>query len=213
VPAPSSPEEVLRFWFGEPLVEPGELQGRIDRWFQGGTEVDREIVQRFAGAVEVAVAGGLEEWRPSPRGRLALVLLLDQFTRNVFRDSPRMYAGDARAQTLALESFDDGSARALAWVERLFLSLPLLHAEDLALQKREGEIAAALAAEVPALYRPMAPMLLEQSGKYTHILERFGRFPHRNAILGRVSTAEEMAFLSDWLEKAPPSGSRPATGR
>jgi uncharacterized protein (DUF924 family) len=201
-----APEDVLEFWFGTPPADESELMAKIRRWFQGGDTVDREVVERFADTVEAAVDGGLEAWASSPRGRLALVILLDQFTRNVFRDTPRMYAGDARAQELALAAFADRTADRLAFVEQLFLSLPLLHSESLAHQERGAEIAAALARQAPPLFEPMCAMHLEQSAKYRGVIERFGGFPHRNAVLGRPSTPEEIEFLADWDAKARPAG-------
>jgi uncharacterized protein (DUF924 family) len=204
----ASPDEILDYWFGEPAREGAELMTKIRRWFQGGEETDREIDERFGATVAAALDRRLDGWAEVPRTRLALVLLLDQFTRNVYRGTPRMYEGDGYAQSLAKTSFDDGSAAELSFIEQLFLSMPLLHAEDLALQRREREIAAELASIAPELYRPMCAMHREQTAKYTGVIERFGRFPHRNAILGRTSTPEELELLADWAEKAPPSGAR-----
>jgi uncharacterized protein (DUF924 family) len=201
------PGEVVEFWFGTPARTPEEVMQKTLRWFRGGEAMDREARERFGRAVERAVRGELDAWAEEPSGRLALVLLLDQLTRNVFRGDPaRMYAGDARAQRLALEAFDRGMDRGLPYEQRLFLSMPLLHAEDLALQRRAGAIAAALAAEAPPQYAQMAAMNREQTAKYTSVIERFGRFPHRNAVLGRASTPEEEEFLKDWDERAPPKG-------
>jgi uncharacterized protein (DUF924 family) len=202
----TSPEEVLEFWFGDAPQDEHELMAGIVRWFRGGDAFDREVVRRFAVAVDAAVRGGFEGWQSTPRGRLALVILLDQLTRNIHRGSPRTYAGDARAQALALEAFADGSAGELGFVEQVFLSLPLLHSESLAHQEREAEIARMLAAKAPALFEPMAAMLLEQSAKFRAVVARFGRFPHRNALLGRMSTPEEIVFLMDWDAKRPPAG-------
>lgn len=201
-----SPEDILEFWFGTAPADEQELMAKIRRWFDGGEALDREVVTRFADAVAAAISGGLDDWAASPHGRLALVILLDQFTRNVFRGTPRMYAGDARAQALALEAFDDGPVDELGFVEQLFLSLPLLHSESRMHQEREWAIARALAAKVPPLFAPMSAMHLEQSAKYRGVIARFGRFPHRNALLGRASTPEEIAFLADWEAKAPPAG-------
>jgi uncharacterized protein (DUF924 family) len=203
-----SPEDVLEFWFGIAPADERGLMEKVRRWFHGGDALDREVVAGFADAVDAALGGRLDAWRSSPRGRLALVILLDQFTRSVFRGTPRVYAGDARAQQLVLEAFADGSAEELPFVEQLFLSLPLLHAESLVLQDREAQIATALAAKAPPLWKPMSAMHLEQSAKYRRVIERFGRFPHRNAILGRSSTPEEIEFLADWEAKAPPAGAR-----
>lgn len=209
MPLPT-PADVLDFWFGEPPTDEPTLLAKVSRWFHGGPDLDREIVARFGAAVEAAVEGRLDAWAAQPPGRLASVLLLDQLTRNVFRGSPRMYAGDGRAQALALQAFDDGSAGTLAWVERLFLSLPLLHAEDAALLRRSAAIARALALDVPPPYAPMSAMYLEQAAKYGDVMARFGRFPHRNTLLGRVSTPEEREFLTHWDAIKAPAGSGPA---
>jgi uncharacterized protein (DUF924 family) len=204
-----SPEDVLAFWFGAPPTDEPQLMARIERWFRGSEAFDREVVARFAEAVRAAVDGRLDGWRETARGTLALVILLDQFTRNVFRDRPEMYAGDARAQEIALEAFDDRTADELGYVEQLFLSMPLLHAEDLALQERSVEIVRTLAPSAPPLFAAMAAMHLEQSTKYRAVIARFGRFPHRNALLGRAATSDEMAFLADWDSKQPPAGMPP----
>lgn len=199
------PEDVLEFWFGTTPADEAALMAKILRWFCGGDAFDRKVVARFAEAVEAAVGGGLTEWGSSPRGRLALVILLDQCTRNVLRGTPRMYAGDARAQALALEAFADGTAEELPFVEQLFLSLPVLHSESLAHHDREAKIARALAPTAPTLFEPMAAMWLEQSAKYRDVIARFGRLPHRNALLGRSSTPAELAFLADWEATQPPA--------
>jgi uncharacterized protein (DUF924 family) len=202
----TKPEEVLAFWFGEPAADDKGLMTKIFRWFQGGPELDAQINDKFKAAVEAALAGELDDWANEPRSRLALVLLLDQFTRNVYRGDPRTYAGDAKAQALALDAFDRGLDRQLSWLERVFLSMPMMHAENLALQERLGQIVAGLGQEAPPECRAMAAMHAEQSAKYTAIIARFGHFPHRNAILGRPSTPEEVEFLVDWEKKAPPRG-------
>lgn len=203
-----TPDAVLGFWFGAPPADETELMAKNRRWFDGGDAMDREVNARFAGAVDAALDGRLDAWSATPHGRLALVILLDQFTRNVFRDTPRMYAGDARAQALAIEAFADGSADRLTFVEQIFLSLPLLHSERLDHHQRDGEIANAIATKASPFYQPLAAMRLEQSAKYRDVIARFGRFPHRNAVLGRPSTPAEVDFLADWEAKAPPSGMR-----
>jgi uncharacterized protein (DUF924 family) len=204
----ASPEEILEFWFEDPPPDLQALMAKARRWFHGSEAFDREVIARFGSTVAAAMNGELDAWSASPRSRLALVIILDQFTRNVFRGTPLTYAGDARAQDLALRSFADGTADQLAFIEQFFLSMPLLHAESLSLQRRETEIAKHLAARAPELYRPMTAMHLEQTAKYLGVIERFGRFPHRNEILGRESTPEELAFLIDWAENAPPAGMR-----
>jgi uncharacterized protein (DUF924 family) len=198
-------DEVLAFWFGEPAKTTEEYGRKIRRWFMGGAALDAELRERFESLVERAIAGELGEWTATARGRLALILLLDQFTRSIFRDEPRMYAGDARAQTLAVEGLDRGIERELSIEERQFLLMPLLHAESLALQERCVIAMAALAADAADFQKSSVQMGVEQSRKYRDIIARFGRFPHRNRALGRASTPEEDAFLVDWEQKKRPS--------
>jgi uncharacterized protein (DUF924 family) len=176
------------------------------RWFEGGAELDAEINARFGATVDAAMAGALDAWQGTPRGRLALILLLDQLTRNRYRGTARMYAGDAKAQAIALAGLDAGEAAYLSAAERVFLITPLHHAENLALQRRARQETMALvaAAEGPWLELTDAP--LEQTNKYNDVIERFGRFPHRNAILGRDNTPEEEEFLVGWAERMPPQG-------
>src|SRR6187402_1577366 len=110
-------DDVLRFWFDE---APVDLKGRITRWFAGGPEMDALVNERFGATVEAALRGELDAWADTPRGRLALVLVLDQFTRNVLRGDTRTFSGDGQALRLAWDAFDRGLDRELAWIERLF---------------------------------------------------------------------------------------------
>jgi uncharacterized protein (DUF924 family) len=176
--------EVLRFWFGDSA-------GARAEWFRKDAAFDDAIRQRFGDAVEAALGGGYEGWRGEPRGALALTILLDQFTRNIFRDTPRMFAGDARALAVAAAVVDAGRDRELGRYERQFLYLPFEHAEDLAAQERSLELFGRLAHEEGL------PDPLGWAEKHAAIVRRFGRYPHRNAILGRLSTPEELAFLRE----------------
>ena len=179
---------------------------QVQRWFQGGPAVDDEIRARFGAAVEAALAGELDHWADTPRGRLALVILLDQFTRNVFRGDPRTYAGDAKAVALVLDAFERGLDQGLGFVARNFLSMPLLHSENLADHLRLAELSPSLTDNPPPGHEKYAAMTREQTVKYLDIIRRFGRFPHRNAILSRESTPDEEAFLADWATKSRPQG-------
>jgi uncharacterized protein (DUF924 family) len=199
-------DEVLAFWFGERATTSEEFLRKIRRWFMGGPALDAEIRDRFASLVEQALAGELDDWSRTARGRLALILLLDQFTRSIYRDDPRMYAGDARAQALSTDALDRGMDRELPTEERHFLMMPLVHAEDLALQDRSVATVEALIADAPDCQQAALAMAIEQSRKYRDVIARFGRFPHRNAILGRTSTPEEQHFLADWEQKSRPQG-------
>ncbi len=200
-------DDVYGYWFGDaPASSADELKTRMRRWYQGGPTMDEEIRQRFGPLVEKALAGELDSWATTPRGRIALILLLDQFTRNLFRDSPRCYSGDAKAQHLALEALD--SKLLYSDEERQFLIMPLLHAEDLALQETGVHEMQEHAEAAPPALQPIFAMGVEQSKKYRDIIQKFGHFPHRNAVLGRTSTPEEEEFLKDWAQKQPPSGMR-----
>ncbi len=202
----SSPEDVLDFWFGQPATTPDELMAKVRRWFRGGVELDRDVGERFGDTVKAALAGKLDAWAETMRGRLALVIVLDQFTRNVFRNNAKTYAGDEKAQALVVEAFDRKLDEELGPIERLFLSMPLLHSEKLEHQKRVSAIAKENAKRARPVESKIFEMNLEQAVKYEGIVSRFGRFPHRNAILGRTSTPEEIEFLKDWAERQPPAG-------
>ncbi|HEY2178711.1 MAG TPA: DUF924 family protein [Caulobacteraceae bacterium] len=170
-------EQVLDFWFKE-------LAPR--QWFAGGVKLDEAVRARFGGLVEAAREGALDGWAANPRGRLALILVLDQFSRHVHRSGPLAFAGDARAQALAVEGIGEGADETLADEERRFLYMPLMHAEDAELQ--------ALSVEKFATTGDTSALSFARRHRAT--IERFGRFPHRNAAIGRPSTAEEEAFLA-----------------
>jgi uncharacterized protein (DUF924 family) len=171
---------VIDFWFRE-------LTPR--QWFtDGGPELDALVRERFATLVEEARRGALDHWADSPRGRLALIIVLDQFPRHVFRGAPEAYSSDAKAQRLACEGIEAKVDEQLSVAERQFFYLPLMHAEDLGLQARSVQRFTAL--------RDEAEAVLGFAVGHRDIVERFGRFPHRNGALGRASTAEEAAFLA-----------------
>ncbi len=180
-------DAVLDFWFGQPRV----AQARAE-WFRKDAAFDALIRERFGATIEAALAGGLRDWEGRPEGRLARIVVLDQFTRNAFRDTPRAFAGDALALAAARELAARGEDRALPPLMRGFAYLPFEHAEDLAEQREALRLFAALGAD-----HPSQAGLLEWAQKHHDIVARFGRFPHRNAILGRASTAEETAFLRE----------------
>jgi uncharacterized protein (DUF924 family) len=178
--------DVLDFWFGAPgSAEHGQAR---DLWFTKQDATDALIRARFGALIESALRGELDAWSGTPRGALALIVLLDQFTRNAFRDTPRAFAGDARALSVAQAQVDAGHDLALSLNERWFVYLPFEHAESLPLQERAVALFTQLAAD--GLTAP-----LEWAIKHRDVVARFGRFPHRNAILGRASSPEEAAFL------------------
>nr|WP_310384734.1 DUF924 family protein [Roseateles sp.] len=179
-------QRVLNYWFG-PLgsAEDGQIRAL---WFQKSAATDAEITQRFSGLIADALAGRLPAWGDSPLARLARILLLDQFTRNVYRDSPQAFVGDDLALQLSLSLLDSG---ALEPLQRWFALLPLEHAEDLALQQRSVQQFEALAASDARMAGA-----LDYARRHLDVIARFGRFPHRNSVLGRASTDPELTYLA-----------------
>lgn len=179
-------QTILDFWFGPP--ESASYGAARDVWFRKDAAFDAEIRLRFGAVIETALGGGLDDWNAS-RAVLARVLVLDQFTRNCYRDSPKAFAGDALALAAATVAVDQGVDRELIPVERWFLYMPFEHSESAAAQARSLALFARLRDET-GLADPLA-----WAEKHAAIIARFGRYPHRNALLGRASTAEEIAFL------------------
>jgi len=189
-------ETILTYWFGNDPDNAALAKDRADLWWSKNVEADQEIRQRFEGDVELAAAGQLDGWRATPRGRLALIVLTDQFPRNIYRDSPRAFAFDAKAIQWSLEGIELGADRALRPVERTFFYLPLEHSEQLEHQERSVGMFHELLPLVDAEQKEIFEHYLNFAVLHRDIVARFGRFPHRNQILGRSSTAEELYFLS-----------------
>lgn len=195
--AVASSEEVLAFWFGTaaPDEPPGPDKFRL--WFQGGEEVDRQIRERFGDDVERAGRGELQQWAETPRGRLALIILLDQFSRNLHRGEAAAFANDSAALKLTLEGLAAGHDQALSCVEQMFFVLPLEHAEDLAMQERMLGYLDNWAKRLPAALTGIAQGVREYAEEHRQVIARFGHFPTRNQALGRVSTPEEEAHVRE----------------
>jgi len=205
----SSPEEVLSYWFPEDDIfdTDRETFGRqMQWWLQGGPEVDREISERFGQVLEQARSGELDFWAETPRGRLALIVVLDQFSRNIYRGSPLSYAQDPKALELAVQGIDAGMDRELTPMERIFFWMPLGHSEDLTLQERRVRHKEEEAANAPPHQRAMAEFGISQAKAARDVIARFGRHPHRNEVLGRTSTPEELKYLRT---ETPPHMRRP----
>jgi uncharacterized protein (DUF924 family) len=172
-----APESVLAFWFSEP---------HRNLWFRSTDAFDAEIRERFEGTVQRALDGQLDHWSTTARGALALVILLDQFPLNMYRNRPESFAGEATARAIADQALSRGFDAQLNTVEKAFLLLPFMHSEDLPDQERSVALFEAAGLENN----------LRWARHHQDIVRRFGRFPHRNAILGRNSTEEELAWLA-----------------
>jgi uncharacterized protein (DUF924 family) len=179
-------QAVLDFWFA------GELPRK--EWFQKSAAFDREIEQRFGAQIAQALEGGLHPWdAEGPPAALARILVLDQFCRNVYRDTPLAFAGDHQALEAALDMIDAGEDQTLSPFQRAFVYMPLEHAEDLAMQEQAVALFARLA-EAEQGNQGIAGML-DYARRHRDVIKRFGRFPHRNEILQRASTPAELEFL------------------
>ncbi|MBK7972770.1 MAG: DUF924 domain-containing protein [Deltaproteobacteria bacterium] len=188
---------LLRFWFGDDLEAPSVTPDIVRRWFAGGAAMDAECARHFGDDLAAAARGELDGWVATPRGRLALVLLLDQLSRNVWRATPAAFAQDAAARRLAAEAVERGEDRVLTAPQRVFLYLPFEHGESLADQRQSVALFEALARDVPEPDRALFEHFADYARRHAVVIERFGRFPHRNAVLGRESTTEELAFLAE----------------
>ncbi len=188
-------QKILQFWFGDnPALLPAPQQLRF--WFGGEAAIDQAIAEQFIEDVARAAAGEFAEWAQTASGTLALILLLDQFPRNIFRDSPKAYGWDSLALALTEAGLAAGQDRELTLVQRAFFYLPLEHSERLEHQQRSVQLFEALLADAPAEFKPVCEGFLDYAIRHRDIIARFGRFPHRNATLGRPSTAEETTFLT-----------------
>ena len=181
--------EILEYWFGDPP------RPRPAFWFGKDAANDRDIRSRFGADLQRANEGLCDDWAATPRGRLALILLFDQFPRNIYRDHAQAYAYDDRARALTCEGLERGCDRSLTPLERAFFYLPLEHAEDLELQERSVALFRRLHEDAPAGQRELFAGFLDYAERHRDIIARFGRFPHRNRALGRESSAEEREFL------------------
>ena len=189
-------ETILTYWFGTNPDAATLAKDRADLWWSKNAEVDREIRERFTSSLQLASDGKLDHWLAEPRGRLALIILTDQFPRNIYRDSPQAFALDAKALEWSLAGIEQGHDRLLRPIERVFFCLPLEHSERLEHQERAvilfGELLSLAAQEQQVSFA----QYLDFAVRHRDIVARFGRFPHRNRILGRPSTPRELEFLS-----------------
>jgi uncharacterized protein (DUF924 family) len=194
--------DVREYWFGSSPLSAEEFADRMEFWFgsHDTTEAqrahDEEIRTRFGHLVELAARGELSAWADSPRRRLSLILLLDQFPRNIYRGTRRAFLSDEKALSLTLSGIQSGADAALDRIERLFFYMPLQHSESLEVQDESVAAYRRLLDEAHDELRPQLAVTLESAQAHRSIIQRFGRFPHRNRPLGRISTKEEREFLA-----------------
>jgi len=192
-------DEVLSYWFGAPAQTAADLEQKKGVWFTGSDAVDREIRARFGNLVAKARAGELASWTETPRGTLALMVLLDQFCRNLFRGTPDAFSHDPICLEIARRGFDTGFFDPLDVIERMFVALPFRHAEEVDAQKRGVALAVKDAMAGAPFQRDFLVYSVDWARKHLDVIVRFGRFPHRNKAVGRVSTADEIEYL-DYLK-------------
>jgi len=174
-----TPTEVLEFWFRE---------SSRPRWFENDADFDREIAERFRADHARAVKGGCDAWQATPEGALALVIVLDQFSRNLFREDPRAFAADAQARTVAAQAIDRGFDMGVPIERRIFFYMPFEHSESLEDQRRCLRL---------VRERCNIERYIDYAASHLKVIERFGRFPHRNKALGRESTEAEITYMAE----------------
>jgi uncharacterized protein (DUF924 family) len=202
------PDAVLDFWFGaDAASDPKAAAARGKMWFGSSAETDAQIRERFLPALEAGRSGELDTWRADARSALALVVLLDQFPRNAWRGSPRAFSCDAKALETARDAVARGHLERLAPIERTFLILPFEHSEALTDQHESVRLSREIVRSAPAAWQPLLEENLRYARDHLALIEKFGRFPHRNRVLGRASTEEEVAYLGaggqTWGQSTP----------
>ncbi|UUY09134.1 DUF924 domain-containing protein [Pseudomonas sp. J452] len=190
-------QPLLDWWFGDAEAASAVAAQRGKLWFGYQASQDAEAHERFGELSAQALAGGLQDWAEQAEGWLALILLLDQLPRMIQRATPQAFAGDARAQQLVRWGLAQGLERQLPAIRQVFIYLVLEHAEDLATQNLAVERFRALREQVPAAELELFAGYLDYAVRHQQVIARFGRFPHRNAILARASTPDELAFLQE----------------
>ena len=191
----ATPEAVLDFWFGAPGSAAEVAARQRPLWFAKSAANDQIVAARFAETLVAAGKGDLDNWAVSPRGRLALIVVLDQFPHHVHRGHGQSFAYDARSLALALNMIEHGEDARVTPIERVFVYLPLEHAESIEMQDRSVALYEKLVNEAAADERQLFEGFLDYARKHRDVVARFGRFPHRNELLGRPSTLEEIEFL------------------
>jgi len=189
-------DAILAFWFKAKELTAPQIDGRMDVWFGEDSIFDHEIEKEFSGDVDLASSGKLDHWAVDPRGRLALILLLDQFRRNIYRGTAEAFARDAAALKLCVEGAMEKKDQGLSPIERVFFYMPLQHSESRKVQSKSVDIFNKLAQAVSPTYRETFETIAQFAELHRDIVEQFGRFPHRNKVLGRKNTPDEDEYLA-----------------
>jgi uncharacterized protein (DUF924 family) len=192
----SNAEEIVNFWLGDSVKSPELADLQHEVWYRGGESLDTEIRNRFGETVVLARDGALGNWEESPQGALALVIALDQFTRNIFRGTLEAYSGDEPARGILTRALEAGHDQSLPCTGRIFLYHPFHHSECLAEQNRGVALLEALASTCEPHWKDYAQRSATGFSGHRNIVAKFGRFPHRNRTLGRQSTAAESDFMT-----------------
>lgn len=192
----TSPQTVLDFWFGELDANGAPIEDKSPLWWGRSAETDAEISARFGAIAEAAANGELDHWAETPAGAVALIITLDQFPRNMYRGQPKAFATDAKASALTVAGVAAGQDQDMPFAHRVFFYIPLEHAEDRALQAQSVALYTQLLESAPPALKEQAANYLDYAIQHRVIVDRFGRFPHRNQFLDRESTAEEREFLT-----------------
>jgi len=187
--------EVLEFWFADRDLSEPTLDSRMTRWFGTDTDFDAELADRFGALTEQALAGELDHWSEHSLGRLALILLLEQFPRRLYKDTPKAFAGDRKAMQMCQQGVANDSYRKLNAIQQLFFFMPLQRAESIKIQQTSVKIYNALSSKASNTLRDTFETVAHFAELRRDIIEKFGRFPHRNAPLGRSNTGAEDAEL------------------
>jgi uncharacterized protein (DUF924 family) len=190
------PTEILEFWFADALRSPAAAAERNAFWFRAGPTVDHLIWERYGDLVVDAAAGRYDDWAATAQGRLALILVLDQFPRNIYRGTAEVFRFDRVAMSLAEAGVKRGHLAGLAVPEQAFMLMPFQHSEDIDEQRAGVKLMEGVVAEAAPEWRPVAQGYADYAVLHHDIIAQFGRFPHRNQVLGRASTPAEMAYMA-----------------
>jgi uncharacterized protein (DUF924 family) len=197
-------QAMMDFWFADALTGVPAATARAKVWFANDTAFDAELRRRFGALPQRAQQGALDQWASTPQLALARILALDQLPRNMYRGLAASYAFDAAALTAAVDAVGAGHDRALHPLQAVFVYLPFEHAEDLGMQARSVELIEALEARAPGGLEQLFAGFSDYARRHREVIARFGRFPHRNQVLGRASTADEERYLVEGGEHFGP---------